>query len=266
MKLARLVVLGVALAAGGGAVFFLNGAKPPPPAIVQAAPTIEMEDVLVAAKEVPLGTLVSDQDIQWVSWPRASTSNGMVLKSVTPGGFDDAKGSVTRAPFVQGEPIRKEKLVKGPNSGFMSAILPSGSRAVAIEIDGGGKSSAGGFILPNDHVDIVRTFRDEEASKASGLDMYSAQTILSNIRVLAIGQNVQEKNGERVVVGTNATLELEPAQVEVVMLAQRIGQLSLSLRSMVDSNQKIPAEQALPQDRSGVTVVRYGVAASVTKR
>ena len=265
MKLARLAVLGVALAAGGGAAFFLSGSKPPPAAIMQAAPTIEMEDVLVAAKDMPLGTLVSDQDVQWVSWPRASTSSGMVLKSATPGGFDDAKGSVTRAQFVQGEPVRKEKLVKGPNSGFMSAILPSGARAVAIEIDSTGKTAAGGFILPNDHVDVVRTYRDEEASKATSLDVYNAQTILSNIRVLAIGQNVQEKNGERVVIGSNATLELDPAQVEAVMLAQRVGQLSLSLRSMVDSNQK-PVETAPAQDKSTVTVVRYGVPASVSRR
>lgn len=265
MKTARLIVLGIALAAGGGALFFFNGLRQAPATIVQAAPAVDLEDVLVAAKDIPLGTLVADTDIYWASWPRSSTSAGMIRKSDAPTGFEDAKGSVTRGSFFQGEPIRKEKLVKGPNSGFLSAILPSGFRAVAIDIQSGGNTSAGGFILPNDHVDVVRTFRDEEASKAQALDIYSTETVLTNIRVLAIGQNVQEKNGERVVTGGNATLELDPQQVERVLLAQKVGQLSLALRSMVDSNQKA-AEQQAPKETAGLTVVRYGVAVQVGKR
>lgn len=264
MKMARIIVLGVALAAGGGAMLFLNTPKPGPVQIIQAAPQIEMEDVLVAAKDIPLGTLVSDEYIHWVAWPKASTSAGMMRKSDSPTAFEDAKGSVSRGSFLEGEPMRKEKLVKGPNSGFLSAILPSGARAVAIDIHGGGNTSAGGFVLPNDHVDIIRTYRDEEASKATGLDTYGTETVLSNVRVLAIGQNVQEKNGERVVIGNNATLELDPAQVEKVLLAQKAGQLSLALRSMVNSNQKTAPEP--PKDATGLTIVRFGVAARASGR
>lgn len=262
MKVARLAVLGIALAAGGGAAFFVSGKAPPPAQIIQNAPAMETDEVLVAAKDVPLGTLVAETDIRWQLWPKASTSAGMMLKSVTAGAIEEAKGSVTRGSFVEGEPIRRDKLVKGSNSGFMSAILPTGLRAMAIKIESTGETSAGGFILPNDHVDVVRSFRDDAASRVAGTDTYGAQIILTNIRVLAIGQNVQEKNGERVVVGTNATLELDPNQVEILTLAQRVGQLSLALRSMVDSHQ--PSQLNLsPQEGGGLTVIRYGVSAQV---
>jgi pilus assembly protein CpaB len=164
--------------------------------------------------------------------------------------------------FFKGEPIRREKLVKGPNSGFMSAILPSGMRAVAINIDTQGSTSAGGFVLPNDRVDVLRTVRDDEAAKSGVADAFVTEILLSNIRVLAIGQNVQEKNGERVVIGSNATLEVDPRQAETLILAQRVGQLSLALRSLLDASRT--AETATPDQQTDntLTIVRYGIAAS----
>ena len=269
MKPARLIAIGITVLAGGAAFMFSGRAPQLPAQIVQAAPAVDMEDVLVAKKEILLGTLVTEAEIAWASWPKSSTSPAMIRKSDSPTGFEDAKGSVVRGNFFEGEPIRKEKLVKGPNSGFMSAILPSGRRAVSIDIDGGGKTSAGGFILPEDHVDVVRTYRDDEATKASGTETYGTQTILRNIRVLAIGQNIQEEKGKRVVVGSNATLELDPAQVELIILGQRTGQLSLALRAKGDSNANANAEQApgaAPQDKGGFTIVRAGIAAQSAKR
>jgi hypothetical protein len=103
---------------------------------------------------------------------------------------------MTRVSFLRGEPMRRDKLVKGGAGGFMSAILPAGMRAVAIKIDNGGDSEAGGFILPNDRVDVVRVYRDDEATKARGAEVMGSQTILANVRILAIGQNVQEENGK----------------------------------------------------------------------
>ncbi len=115
-----------------------------------------------------------------------------------------------RSPFLAGEPIRAQKLVR-PESGFMAAILPAGMRAVAIVTDSRGTNSAGGFILPNDRVDVIRTFRDEAASKNAGTDVQLSQTVLRDIRVLAVGQLIQEKNGTNVVTGETATLALTPA-------------------------------------------------------
>src|SRR3954462_8938948 len=141
----------------------------------------------------------------------------------------------------------------------MSAILPSGMRAVAISIDNRGATSAGGFILPNDRVDVIRTSRIGDDSNAA----VTSETILTNIRVLAIGQNVQEHNGEKVVTGETATLELMPAQAEVVTLAQKTGQLSLALRSLADAHQDTPREERADQ---ALTVVRYGVPKQAPKR
>ena len=84
-------------------------------------------------------------------------------------------------------------------------------------------------MLPNDRVDLVRTYRDEEASKNGGGDVQVAETVLSNVRVLAIGQTVQERNGEKVVTGETATLEVTPQQAETLALAQKVGQLALVL-------------------------------------
>jgi pilus assembly protein CpaB len=117
-------------------------------------------------------------------------------------------------------------------SGFLSAILPSGKRAAAVRVTA--QSTAGGFILPNDRVDVVHT-------GASG-DNTVSQTILRNIRVLAIDQTVEERDGERVVVGKTATLELDPAQVEIITAAETSGTVSLALRSMADVGEEDDTE------------------------
>lgn len=263
-KSARLLLMGVGLAAAGGAYMMMNRTKPPQPVIVQASPTqvkIEGDKVLVATKDIGLGTLIGDLEVKWVDWPKAHVSEGMIRKSDTPNALDEIKGAVTRAAFVRGEPIRFTKIVKTSNAGFLSAILPSGSRAIAIAIDEGGSSSAGGFILPNDRVDIIQTARPP--GKRAG---YITSTILRNIRVLAIGQKIEEKNGERVVTGRNATLELTPRQAEKIVLAQREGQLSLALRSMMDTAKGETGE--VPDDSgkdADMTVIGFGIQKSLAK-
>lgn len=266
MNIARLAVLGVAVVAGGVALMMSGGQKAMPPAVVEvvkSAPAIEMDEVLVTTRDIGFGSVLAEADMVWQKWPKSNVPFGLIRKSEKPNALADVKGSVSRGNFVANEPLRPEKLIKGQNAGFMSAILPSGSRAVAINIDSQGSTTAGGFILPNDRVDIIRTYRDEEAAKAGAGDAFASETILTNVRVLAIGQNIEERrNGEKVVVGSNATLELDPRQAELIVLAQRIGQLSLVLRSMVDSAK--PGEAGVTQapepgaDRN-ITIVRFGV-------
>ena len=261
MKKSRLIVLALAAAAAGGAFILANSSKPAPaPVEVQntAAPApVEVDEILTAAHDLAVGTVLADGDLTWQAWPRTAVAAGMLDRNAEPKALEDSRGAIVRAAFYAGEPVHREKLVKGAGSGFMSAILPSGMRAVAINIDAQGSTSAGGFILPNDRVDVIHTFSEQGRGASSGPDAVVSETLLRNVRVLAIGQNVQEKNGQSVVVGSNATLELDPVQAETVVLAQRVGQLSLTLRSVLDAGKE--GGEAAKQDKS-VTVVRFGQA------
>jgi pilus assembly protein CpaB len=267
MKPAKMMVLGVAGFAALSAVWLTSSLRTPQ--IVTAAPqqpvqTLQLTEVLIAAIDLPVGSSVTVDQMRWQQWPRTAVSEFMITKDSMPSGLEDTVGAISRAPSLAGEPIRRDKMIKGANGGFMSAVLPSGMRAVAINIVSSGARSAGGFILPNDRVDIMRTGRDDEATRSRQAESFTTDTILQNIRVLAIGQNIQERNGEKVVVGETATLELEPRQSEMIMLAQRTGELSLALRSLADANK--PAEAPVSREEAGLTVVRYGQAQNLGKK
>jgi pilus assembly protein CpaB len=262
----RLIIVGaVAVVAFGAAYVLLAGSQSAQPAhpVAETPPKVDVDQVLVAAQDLPMGTAVSDDSVTWQTWPKAAVSELMIAKSQEANAVDDVKGSMTRVAVIRGEPVRRDKLVKGGAGGFLSAVLPSGMRAVAIKIDNGGDSSAGGFILPNDRVDVVQLARDEEATKARGVEVVAAQTILANVRVLAIGQNVEEQNGKKVVTGANATLELDPDQVNLIILAQHEGNanLHLALRSLADSGGKAETAAGGPDaSKGGLTVIRFGAA------
>ncbi len=266
MKPAKLMVLGVAAVAAVSAVWLTSSLRAPQVIVKQTAPVeaIPMAEVLVAGTELQMGSIVTTEQLRWQGWPRSSLSESMITKDGLPNGIEDIAGSVSRAPTMMGEPVRKERLIKGANGGFMSAILPEGRRAVAINIVSSGAKTAGGFVLPNDRIDVIRTGRDEDAVRAKQTEIFVAETILQNIRVLAIGQNVQERNGEKVIVGETATLELDPKQAELITLAQRTGELSLVLRSLADAGKA--AETPILREEAGLTIVRYGVSQTVGKK
>ncbi len=265
MKPARIVVLVIAVAAGGIAAFLASRPEPaPPPAPAPVAP-LETVDVLVANSDIGLGHTVSAADLRWQTWPAAAASANFVRKSDQPDAINQLSGSITRASFSAGEPIREAKLIKGKSGGYMAAVLPSGMRAISTEISA--ETSAGGFILPNDHVDVILTRRDKQAEKSAGVEIHTSEIILSNVRVLAIDQTVEEKNGQRVVVGKTATLELSPAQAETLALSRQLGTISLALRSLVDFDAK---DKPAPADdggrRSAVNMVRFGVTTTTTTK
>jgi len=262
MKITQIVFLGVAVVAGVAAYMMTSETRAPAPvALAPAAPKIATDNVLVAAHDISMGSQVGGGDLMWRVWPKASVSHEMITQSAQPDALKTLDGSVARSSMVEGSTILAANLVKGASSGLLAAILPTGHRAVAINIDSQGATTAGGFIIPNDRVDVLRTSRDDDASKSGAGDAYRTDTILSDIRVLAIGQNIQEKNNEKVVVGSNATLEVSPRQAEVLVEAQRVGQLSLSLRSVRDANTD---NSPVAKDRA-ITVVRYGVPLTSSK-
>ncbi len=261
MKAARLVVLSVAIAAGGIAAL-LAGRSEKPPEIKAVAPKAETVDVLVAKADIPMGQAMSPGDVQWQAWPASASTGNFIRKNNQPQAIENLAGMIARVPFVAGEPIREAKLVNAKGSGFMAAILPTGMRAVSTQISA--ETGAGGFILPNDHVDVILSRR--EVDKTAGADQRSSETVLRNIRVLAIDQNVEEKGGQKVVVGKTATLELTPRQAETLVLSHQLGTLSLALRSITDASQVDAPTDDNSGKRNSVNVIRFGVSTVTTPR
>jgi pilus assembly protein CpaB len=261
MNSARIVVLIIALGAGGVAAYLASGSdnKPAP---VQPVAQMETVDVLVAKSDIGLGQTVKLEDLLWQTWPASTVSNTFIRRSDRPDATTQVAGSIARAPFIAGEPIREQKLVKADGSGFMAAILPTGMRAVSTEISP--ETASGGFILPNDRVDVVLTRHQKNPDHADSNDIVVSQIILSNIRVLAIDQAPKEKDGQNSLVGRTVTLELKPEQTATLAAARQAGSLSLALRSIADANAvEIPDDNAAKRGVS-VNVVRYGVPAQTT--
>jgi pilus assembly protein CpaB len=258
MKAARILVLGVALAAGGAAAFLVAGGDEPKPEAPAPVVQFETTDVLIAKADIGMGTALSSQDLQWQAWPSATTGESYITKKDKPNAIEEMNGAITRAPFTAGEPIREAKLIRANGAaGYMAAILPSGMRAVSTEISP--ETGAGGFILPNDRVDVILSRRPNNDGKSNAQP--SSETILTNVRVLAIDQTVEEKNGQRVVVGKTATLEIAPRQAESLTQARQMGTLSLALRSLLDAS-KISEEE---ERKTDISTVRYGVTTSTTR-
>jgi pilus assembly protein CpaB len=256
MKAARLVVLAIAIGAGGVAAMLAGRSEKPPEVKPVAEVKPDTVDILVAKSDIGMGTPLTPAELQWQAWPAGAATGNFIRKSDRPNAIQDLAGNVARAPFVLGEPIREAKLVNAKGSGFMAAILPAGMRAVSTQISP--ETGAGGFILPNDHVDVILTKKDNDKNG----DGQVSETVLTNVRVLAIDQNIEEKNGQKVVVGKTATLELTPSQAETLALAQRVGTLALALRSIADAS-KHDKPDAGENSRGGINVIRYGVGSTI---
>jgi pilus assembly protein CpaB len=256
MKAARLVVLGVAVAAGGIAAYLAAGKKAPsPPPPVAAAPALETVEVLVAKSDLSRGQVIQGQDIGWQAWPKAAANSSFIKKSAQPDAVDKFAGSIVRVAMLAGDPIRGPYVVMAKGSGFMAAILPKGMRAVAVDISA--VTSAGGFILPDDRVDVVLTRRDK--SSASGGDNFTSDTILRNVRVLAVDQSIDEKGDTKVALGKTATLELTQSQAETLEQAHQLGTISLTLRSILDSPSSPPEGEEDDAKRESINTIRFGV-------
>jgi len=260
MNNARIVVLAIAIGAGGIAAYLARGSDDNP-APAQPVAQLQTVDILVAKSDIGLGHSVKPDDLQWQTWPAATTSNSFISRANKADAIKEITGSIARSPFIAGEPIREQKLVKADGSGFMAAILPAGYRAVSTEISP--ETGAGGFILPNDRVDVLLTKRDKSMD-GKGADIAVSEIILSNIRVLAIDQAPKEKEGASALVGRTVTLELKPDQTEMLARSRQSGTLSLALRSIADIKTVEKPEEPAERRGENLNVIRYGVAIQQT--
>ncbi len=255
MKRARVTVLVIAFTAALGAAWIAKRIVSGPREVQEIEKTVGAVDVLVAANDINLGDSVHASDLKWQQWPAEGVTSGLISKANDPDAENEFSGAVARAPIVAGEPITGQKLIKVSEGGVMAAILPSGMRAISTPIRE--ETSAGGFILPNDRVDVILSRRVQVGTKED----HVSDTILRNVRVLAIGQSLENKGGEKVASGKTATLELTPRQTEILALAQSLGDISLSLRSLADATPgKVePTAKIGDSNSSSVKMLKYGV-------
>ena len=263
MYTARIIVLIIALSAGGIAAYIVSGSvSDNKPQVAEPVAQLQTVDVLIAKSDIGLGQAVKPEDVQWQAWPASTASSTFIRRSERPDATNQIVGSIARSPFIIGEPIREQKLVRANGSGFMAAILPTGMRAVSTDISP--ETGAGGFILPNDRVDVILSKHEKNPDARGGnADVVNSETVLTNIRVLAIDQAPKEKDGQTTVIGKTVTLELKPEQAETLVRARQSGTLSLSLRSIADVN--IVESNAEERKRGdSVNVIRYGVSTPTT--
>lgn len=266
MKRAQLIVAGLAVVAGIGAYMLSGGQK-----TVVVEKTIEapkgppIDEILVVTKAIEIGGSLNEKNLTWKPWPKDSISKFYVTKAQSPKAIEEYKGAVSRYPLLAGDPVNTARIAKGDQQGgVMAALLPKGTRAIAMSISP--ETGAGGFILPNDRVDILLT-RKQRSARAGESDSYITETILPNIRVMAIDQTIQEKDGEKVVVGRTATLELTPREVEALSMAKQMGEVSLALRPLTEDSKKDTSDIGLQKEKEeapgSITVVRSGIQTQV---
>jgi pilus assembly protein CpaB len=248
----RVVLLLVALGAGSIAAWLVFAARPQAAVttIVQPAPEVPLQDVLVASSDLLPAQALTKETVRWQAWPASALNPVYITRSSRPDALNVLAGSIVRNRISVGEPIREENLTPR-HAGFLATILPAGKRAMAVRTSA--ENTAGGFIKPNDRVDILHS--DSQA--------HVSHTILRNVQVLAIDNLVddtnKDANNKANVIGKTATLELDPSQAEVLTAAQATGTLSLSLRSVADN------DDYREQDRRTIRIIRAGHSEIVTQ-
>jgi pilus assembly protein CpaB len=197
---------------------------------------VPMTEILIAAKDMAMGEKLSDSSMSWREWPKNNVSPIMISRETDPDARTKLVAARARLPIYEGEPISGRKLILPDQTGFMSAILPKGMRAISVAISE--RSAAGGFILPNDRVDVILTRKID--NPGNSMKVVKSETVLTNVRVLAINQTYRQEGEDKVTVteGKTATLELNPQQTEVISMIESAGELSLALRSIAENGDK----------------------------
>lgn len=230
MSARQLIVLVVAAIAAIGALLIIRGMGSRETAEPVAAENIAGEQVLVVTRDIPQGAALVPSDLAVRLFPEASVAPQFVRLSQQPSAQAEYVGAVTRRAFAQGEPITSGSVVQPEGGGFLAAQLEPGFRAVSVEIEP--STSAGGYIQPNDRVDVIMTARVEGDG---GRDGVRSDVVLQDIRVLALDDIVQaQTSGDAPtrVTASVAVLELSAGDARTLALADAMGDLTLALRGV----------------------------------
>ncbi len=224
----QLIVLVIAAIAAVGALLLIRGFGREAPEPEAATPSTG-EQVLVAARDIGQGAALTPGDLAVASFPPETVSPGFVSVSAQPSAQTDYVGAVTRRAFVQGEPIIVSAVVQPDGRGFMAAQLDPGFRAVAIEV--APETAAGGYIQPNDRVDVIMTVKYDEGSR----EIVNSRIVLEDVRVLALGPDTEtqtEGEGPETIPADVAVLELTAEDARILAQADRAGEIHLALRGV----------------------------------
>lgn len=241
MDVKKIVLLVGALLIAGVTAFmarsmFTDAAAPQ----AQAGPVVpEGAHVLVATRTMPVGTIIDAEAFRYQPWPEGLVQDAYYVRGGE-GATDPASliGTVVRSEITAGQPVTRGSLVRPGERGFLAAALGPGMRAVAVPVSA--SSGVAGFVFPGDRVDIVLT--QEVEGGGDGSPLRASETIFRNVRVLAVDQRLDARDEEGNSVaqpGSNVTLEATPRMAERIAVAQTIGQLSLSLRSLADNSAEL---------------------------
>ena len=292
-----MIVLIAAVSAIGLAVVMQKamGGKSEPVAVVQAAAPAgkPMTQVLVAKRDLAIGERLTAADVDWQPWPSDTVNAafitngaaepvptkptakaakavgdvaGTMIGGVTP--EKAVEGAIVRDPILAGEPITPRKIVRGGEGGYLSVVLAPGKRAMAVPITS--ETAVGGFILPGDRVDVLMTHEAQVNASGDGGSangrVVQAETVLENIRVLALDQSTAAEKDAKSIVAATATLEVGPTEAEALTRAKAGGPVTLALRAYTDLGGPSGIVQKSAAADSTVRINRGGQTSNVTVR
>jgi pilus assembly protein CpaB len=207
--------------------------------------------ILVAAKKLPAGTLLTPAHMKWQVWPEKGMTKQYVVEKKRK--KKEFVGAVVRTGIAASEPIIDGRVVKPGDRGFMAAVLTPGMRAISVQVNR--TTGISGFVFPGDRIDLIVTHRFQIEGKKKKKTQQVSETVLAGVRVLAVDQTTNDQDDKPKVAKT-ATLEVTPKQAEMVAVAAQIGRLSLSLRSLTIDESKGIAEAPDRPATKGKTYTR----------
>ncbi len=232
MRLRTLILFAIAIVLAGGTAILVRSWLSQRPAVAAVAPSprpAPQKSIIVARAAIARGQILKPADLAPQPWPDAAITGDYAVAGTAPA--KALVGAVAREPIAAGEPIIKTKIVVPGDRGFLAAVLQPGMRAVSVPVDA--TTDVSGFVFAGDRVDILITLPvpQDGPNGNSGYQHKAAETVLRDVRVIAIDQHLDSKDGQAVV-ARNVTFEVTPKQSEIIAVASEIGKLSLSLRSL----------------------------------
>jgi pilus assembly protein CpaB len=242
MNVRTIVFVAAALLIAGGTAFVARGLLTSKPAsVAQDAPKVESKKVLVAKANLPAGTIIREEDLEWQKWPEDGINSAYLIEGESD--MTTIVGAVVRRGIAAGGPVTDAMVARPGDRGFLAAILRPGMRAITIDVEE--NTSVAGLLFPGDRVDLLllqllpelKGPNGEEIAGPLSFEPRTAETVLEDIRVLAIDRTVNDIEGTEPQKLNSVTLELTPKQAEMVASVRDLGDLSLSLRGLAKDKQ-----------------------------